>query len=48
MPQRLPARQAISGPIEMPAQAPYGQGHLAYGAECAARALASYLQFEPT
>jgi hypothetical protein len=33
MPQRLPSRQAIAGPIEMPAQAPDGQGHLAYSAE---------------
>jgi len=36
VPQRLPSRPALSGPIEMPAQAPYGQGPLAYGAERAA------------
>src|SRR5262249_53757450 len=36
VPERLPSRQAISGPVEMPAQAPDGQGDLAYGLERAA------------
>jgi hypothetical protein len=36
VPERLPSRQAISGPVEMPTQAPDGQGHLAYSTERAA------------
>ena len=33
MPERLPSRQAIAGPIEMPTSTPYGQRYFAYGAK---------------